>query len=238
MIIIIILIIFAGVAYFIINSLQQTNTTTPNTTVSNTIITLPTTTTPFINPIPNFILIKGSLDSFYKANGMTDVIYNNIKSNVIWNNDINIITNPVDNDTNKLAAQFRFFAEFWLNKLNTNTGFTNVYDSSGNIGRYDFRRNETVYTGKFKGVDWNWNTIDYCFTTVNSKRKNTCLGGWMYNSSNDKCYRPLNSTSTCDDYNYQTMNKYTQQSDVNNWMNQCNVRNSQTCLYPPPSPSP
>jgi hypothetical protein len=32
-------------------------------------------------------------------------------------------------------------------------------------------------------------------------------------------------------------NIYIQQSDINNWMNQCNVRNSQTCLYPPTSPS-
>ena len=29
----------------------------------------------------------------------------------------------VDNDENRLAAQFRYFAEFWLNKLNINSGF-------------------------------------------------------------------------------------------------------------------
>jgi len=35
------------------------------TTTHNTVITLPQITTPFVNPIPNLLLIKGDLDLFY-----------------------------------------------------------------------------------------------------------------------------------------------------------------------------
>jgi hypothetical protein len=238
MIIIIILIVLAGVVYLIVNSLaQNTNTTTiPNINLLNTIITSPRITTPFVNPIPNLLLIKGDLNLFYRLNKMSDNIDSESRtiSNLTWNKDTNIIINPVDNDENKLAAQFRFFAEFWLNKLNINSGFTNVYDLTGNIGRFDFTRNDTIYTGKFNGVIWNWDTIDYCFNTVNSKRQNKCLGGWIYNKDNGKCYPPLNSTSKCDNYDYKTMYNYTDQNNINDLMIKCNLNNSPNCTYPRP----
>ena len=153
-------------------------------------------------------------------------------NNITWNKDMNSIVNTVDNDENRLAAQFRFFAEFWLNKLNINSGFTNVYDLSGNLGRYDFSRNNTIYTGKFNGFEWSWDTIDYCFNTVNSKRQNKCLGRWVYNKDNGKCYPPLNSESTCSNYEYKTMYNYVNQTDINNWMTRCNVSNSENCKLP------
>ena len=59
MFIIIILIVLAGVVYIIMNSLAQ-NTTTPNIT------------TPFVNPIPNLLLIKDNIDLFYTLNKMKD----------------------------------------------------------------------------------------------------------------------------------------------------------------------
>ena len=52
MFIIIILIVIAAVVYLIMNSSAQ-NTTTPNIT------------TPFVNPIPNLLLIKDNLQLFY-----------------------------------------------------------------------------------------------------------------------------------------------------------------------------
>jgi hypothetical protein len=225
MIIAIILIVLAGVVYLIINSSAQSNTTTPNTNIS-------ITTTPFVNPIPNFILIKGDLNLFYILNKMTDNVdsENRTISNLTWNKDMNIIINPDDNDTNRLAVQFRFFAEYWLNKLNINSGFTNVYDLTGNIGRYDFSRNVTEYNGKFNGATWSWDNVNYCFNTVDAKRDKKCLGGWIYNTNNGKCYPPLNSTSTCNNYDHQTMYKYTDIKDITNWMGSCNVINSPNCI--------
>jgi len=242
MFIIIILIVLAGVVYLIMNSSAQ-NTTTPNTNISyipqttttfipqTTTTFIPQTTTPFINTIPNFLLYKGNLDIFYTANKMNDNAdsQSRITSNLTWNGDMNSIINSVDNDENRLAAQFRFFAEFWLNKLNINSGYTNVYDTSGNIGRYDFARNNTIYFGKFNDVEWNWNTADYCFTIDNSKIEEQCMGGWTFNKDNGKCYPPLNSTSTCDNYNHSEIYEYTNQNDINNWMTSCNVFNSPNC---------
>ena len=242
MFIIIILIVLAGVVYLIMNSSAQ-NTTTPNTNISyipqttttfipqTTTTFIPQTTTPFINTIPNFLLYKGNLDIFYTANKMIDNAdsQSRITSNLTWNGDMNSIINSVDNDENRLAAQFRYFAEFWLNKLNINSGFTNVYDTSGNIGIYDFARNNTIYFGKFNDVEWNWDTADYCFTIDNSKKEEQCMGGWTFNKDNGKCYPPLNSTSTCDNYNHSEIYEYTNQNDINNWMTSCNVFNSPNC---------
>ena len=220
MFIIIILIVIAAVVYLIMNSSAQ-NTTTPNITI------------PFVNPIPNLLLIKDNLQLFYTLNKMIDNADSQSRttSNLTWNKDMKIITNPVDNDENKLAAQFRFFAEFWLNKLNINSGFTNVYDMSGNIGRYDFTRNNTIYVGKFNGVEWSWDTTNYCFNTVTSKSEDKCLGGWMFNKENGKCYPLLNSTSSCSNYQHATMKNY-KQTDINNWMRNCNVLNSPNCKIP------
>jgi hypothetical protein len=61
-----------------------------------------------------------------------------------------------------------------------------------------------------------------------------CLGGWIYNKDNGKCYPPLNSTSKCDNYEHKTMYNYINQTDVNNWMTECNVSNSQNCVFPRP----
>jgi hypothetical protein len=108
MIIVIILIVLAGVVYLIMNSSapNNTKTPTPNVNVLNTIITSPQITTPFVNPIPNLLLIKGDLDLFYRLNKMSDNVDSESRtiSNLTWNKDMNIIINSVDNDANKLAA--------------------------------------------------------------------------------------------------------------------------------------
>ena len=237
--IIIIIILVAGAIYLFINL----SAISPSTTTPNTIKFMPSTTLqPFVNPIPNFILVKGDKDLFYYLNKITDetiadettadetTIKSNIKSNIQWNRDMNNIMNPIENDTDKIAVQFRYFAEFWLNKLNINSGFTNVFDSQGNIGKYEFSRNKNIYTAKFNNTVWTWNIIDYCFNTVNAKRENHCLGNWIYN--NGKCYPPAESSSTCSNYDWNTMYNYFDQDHLNSWMKNCNVSNSSNCKYP------
>jgi hypothetical protein len=184
------------------------------------------TTPPIFNPVPTFYLRNGS------SSWVQDIIDENISDeNLIeWNGQMDNIINPNENDTDKLAIQFRFFAQYWLNKLNINYGFTNVKDSTGNIGRYEFSKNKNILNATFNNSSWSWNITNYCFNTVNSKRENSCLGGWMYN--NNKCYPPATSSSTCSNYNWTSMYNYVQPYEINDWMLKCNVENDPDCMHP------
>jgi len=179
-----------------------------------------------IYKIPNFYL------RIYNSSWIDDILNNNeSKDNLIeWNGDINNVMYPNKDDSDKLVLQFRFFAEYWLNKLNINNGYTEVYDSIGNLGKYEFSKNNNLYTAKFYNSTWSWDNTDYCFNTINSKRENSCLGGWIYYEG--ICYPPLNSTSTCNNYDWNTIYKYTKPSQINSWMENCNISNSSTCKYP------
>jgi hypothetical protein len=155
----------------------------------------------------------------------------NFKKDLIeWDGQMENIIYPIESDENKLASQFRFFAEFWLNKLDVNSGYTNVYDAVGLIGKYEFSKNKNIYTAKFNNVSWNWNTINYCFNSINSKRENNCLGGWIYYK--EKCYPPPASESPCVNYDWNTMRNYTKLSEFTKWMNNCNVVDTPDCIYP------
>jgi hypothetical protein len=184
------------------------------------------TPTPFINPIPNFILRTGN------SNWVQNIIDKNINNdNIIeWDGNMDNIINPIETDNNKLAVQFRFFAEYWLNILNVNNGYTIVIDSLSELGKYEFSRNKNNYTAKFNNAIWNWTTTpDYCFNTINAKRENNCMGNWIFN--NKKCYPPGTSSSTCNNYDWNTMFNYSKQDDINSWMTKCNVTDSQDCKY-------
>ena len=211
---------------------------------------MPKSITPFINPISDFVLKSNSNElvnylNFLTNNNVVDennnVLDENVNmymydknilnSNLQWNGNMDNIINPNETDTNRLAAQFIYFAEFWLNKLNVNSGFTTVFDSNGSIGKYEFSRNKDIYTAKFNNKIWTWNTNkNYCFNTVNSKRKNNCMGGWTY--VDGKCFPPASSSSTCSNYDWKTMYNYPYINDINSWMNNCNVKNSLNCLNP------
>ena len=198
----------------------------------------------FINPIYNFVLKKNSNElikylNFITNNNVLDE-YNNeldeniLNSNLQWNENMNNIITPNETDTNRLAAQFRYFAEFWLNILNINSGFTNVLDYGGIIGKYEFSRNKNFYTAKFNNNVWTWNTNkNYCFNNVNSKRKNNCMGGWTY--IDGKCFPPASSLSTCSNYDWKTIHDYPYTNDINSWMNNCNIVNSSNCINPIPN---
>jgi hypothetical protein len=154
-----------------------------------------------------------------------------LNSNMIWDGDINKIITPNETDIHRLAAQFRYFAEFWLNLLNINSGFTDVLDLNGIIGKYEFSRNKNVYTGKFNNYEWSWNiNKNYCFNTVNSKRKNNCMGGWTY--VNGKCFSKATDSSTCYDYDWKKVADYPYKNEFDSWMNNCNITNSSDCINP------
>jgi len=192
------------------------------------------------NPISDFVLKNDSIElvdylNFITHNFVLDEdnynIYNDniLKSTIIWDNNMDNIINPTDTDNYRLAAQFIYFAEFWLQKLNTNKGFTNVLDMNGIIGKYEFSRNKDVYTGKFNNKVWNWNANrNYCFNTINSKRKNYCMNGWIYN--NEKCFPTATSTSKCSSYDWNKMYNYSYDDEINSWMKDCDVKNSSVCI--------
>jgi len=191
--------------------------------ISNSTVTTPP---PAINPIPNFYLKKRDspwIEDITNSNNSVDNL-------IEWNGQMDNIINPEESDLDKLASQFRFFAEFWLNKLNVNYGFTNVYDSVGVLGKYEFSRNKNIYTGKFNNKSWTWNTTNYCFNSVNAKRENSCLGGWMFNKN--KCFPPATSSSTCSNYDWNTMYNYIKPNEITSWKEKCNVVDSTDCKYP------
>ena len=87
-----------------------------------------------------------------------------------------------------------------------------------------------IYTAIFNNTTWNWNTTNYCFNTVNAKRENSCLGGWIY--YNGKCYPPVQSSSSCNNYDWNTMYNYIKPIQVNSWKEKCNVVDTPDCKYP------
>lgn len=208
---------------------------------------------PFINPIKNFVLKNSASElieylNFIIKNNQPDennvldelkIFDENYKlfeeamlnSNVIWDGDINNIITPSETDAHRLAAQFRFFAEFWLNLLNTDSGFTDVLDLNGIIGKYEFSRKKNIYTGKFNNYEWSWNiNKNYCFNTINSKRKNNCMGGWTY--VNGKCFPQATDSSTCNSYDWQKVATYPYKNELNSWIKKCNITNSPNCINP------
>ena len=134
---------------------------------------------------------------------------------------------------NQIAAQFRYFAQFWLNKTGKSSGSTTVYAPlSNNLGEYKFSVNGTSYTGSFKGTSWSWNySGDYCFTTANAQQPNTCMNGWEF--QNGYCYPSGNSNGNASihcggPYNWPEMTRYSQ-DQINNWAIVCRVSNTSNC---------
>ena len=149
-----------------------------------------------------------------------------------WNPDIQ--SNNLDYaKVNQIGVQFRYFAQYWLNKTGKSSASTDVYvgSLSNNIGKYEFSVNGTTYTGKFYGQSWSWNySGEYCFTTENAQIKDTCMNGWEY--QNGMCYASGNangSASTkCSAYSWPGMSDYSQPA-MNDWVSGCSVGNSQNC---------
>lgn len=176
--------------------------------------------------IPDFYLTGG------KSNWEDNIINQNnyIENFIEWDGQMENIIYPNEKDPNNLASQFRFFAEFWLTQLNINEGFTTVKDAIGSLGKYEFSRDNNIYKGTFYNSTWSWNANNYCFNTVNAKRENSCLGGWMFGKG--KCYRPAQSLSTCSNYDWNTMYNYFKQSQIDLWKERCKVIDIPNCKYP------
>jgi hypothetical protein len=206
-----------------------TTTRAPTTTLAPTTTTRAPTTTPEIK-IPKFIIRKGNTN-------WANLIQNGDES------DTNIQTwgPPPDNQfqdlnfafNNQIAAQFRYFAQFWLNKTGKSSGSTTVYAPlSNNLGEYKFSVNGISYTGYFNGTSWSWNySGDYCFTTENAKKINTCMNGWEF--QNDYCYPSGNSNGNASircggPYNWPVMATYSQ-DQINKWAISCGVSNTSNC---------
>jgi hypothetical protein len=135
---------------------------------------------------------------------------------------------------NQIGVQFRYFAQFWLNKTGKSSGSTNVYTGSlsNNLGEYKFSVNGTSYTGSFKGESWSWNySGDYCFNTINAKKTNTCMNGWEF--QNGQCFASGNSNGNapikCSDYSWSGMAGYSK-TDMDNWVKACDVSDTSNCI--------
>jgi hypothetical protein len=198
------------------------------TTPAPTTTTPAPTTTPEIK-IPKFIIRKGDTNwANLIQNG--DETATNIQT---WNpdqqsNDLNYAK------VNQIGVQFRYFAEFWLNKTGKSSGSTNVYGSSVNnsLGKYDFSVNGISYTGSFNGASWSWNySGDYCFNTTNAAKTNTCMNGWEF--QNGMCFASGNSngnaSTRCNGYSWPGMTSYSQ-NDMFNWVNGCGVSDTPNCI--------
>jgi hypothetical protein len=141
---------------------------------------------------------------------------------------------------NQIGVQFRYFAEFWLNKTDKKSGSTDVYVGtlSNNLGKYEFSINGTNYTGKFYGSTWSWNyNGDYCFTTNNAQIKDTCMNGWEY--QNGMCYASGNASgnasTACSPYSWSGMAAYSGglDGDMARWVKGCGVSNTSNCKNTP-----
>ena len=190
------------------NASAPLTTKAPTTTTQAPTTTTPApTTTPEIK-IPKFIIRKGDTN-WANLIQNSDETATNIQT---WgpdqqSNDLNYAK------VNQIGVQFRYFAEFWLNKTGKSSGSTNVYAGSlsNNLGEYKFSVNGTSYTGSFKGASWSWNySGDYCFTTANAKKTNTCMNGWEF--QNGMCFASGNSngnaSTRCSAYSWPDTKKY------------------------------
>ena len=204
------------------------NASAPASKASEPFTLTPTTTTPEIK-IPKFIIRKGDTNwANLIQNG--DETTTNIQT---WgpdqqSNDLNYAK------VNQIGVQFRYFAEFWLNKTGKSSGSANVYGSTvdNNLGKYDFSKNGTSYTGSFNGASWSWNYDgDYCFTTANAQKQNTCMNNWEF--QNGACYASGNvngnASTRCSPYSWPGMKSYSQY-DMHNWVNGCGVSNTSNCI--------
>ncbi len=139
-------------------------------------------------------------------------------------------------DDYQIGVQFRYFAEFWLNKTGKNSGSTNVYAGSlsNNLGKYEFSKSGTTYTGKFINDTWTWNYDgDYCFTRANAQKANICMNGWEFQDG--MCYASGNSagnpSTQCSAYSWPGMSGYSDgpNSDMSGWVSACGVSNTSNC---------
>ena len=135
---------------------------------------------------------------------------------------------------NQIGVQFRYFAEFWLNKTGKSSGSTNVYAGSlsNNLGEYKFSVNGTSYTGSFKGASWSWNySGDYCFNTTNAAKTNTCMNGWEF--QNGFCFASGNSngnaSTRCSAYSWPGMKAYSKTA-MDDWVGGCGVSDTSNCI--------
>jgi hypothetical protein len=191
-------------------------------------------TSPVPIKIPKFIIRTGG-SNWAKLIQNGDETATNIQT---WNPDKQ--SNDLDYaKPNQIGVQFRYFAEFWLNKTGKSSGSTNVYGSTvnNNLGKYDFSVNETTYTGTYNNTSWTWDySGEYCFSKDNAQIPNTCMNGWEYQNGN--CYASGNSngnaSTKCSPYSWNGMaaysdDQYDPKSDMRQWVNGCSVGNSQNC---------
>jgi hypothetical protein len=201
--------------------------TTPVTTAS----TSTTTTTPEIK-IPKFIIRAGK-SNWAKLIQDSDETTSSIQ--LSWNPDAQykLLWYAPDN---QIAVQFRYFAQYWLNKTGKNSGSTDVYVGtlSNNLGKYKFSKSGTTYTGEFYNDTWTWvYDGDYCFTKANAQRANTCMNGWEFEEG--KCWASGNangSASTkCSAYDWSVMAGYSDgpNSSMSNWKRDCDVSDTPNC---------
>ena len=107
--------------------------------------------TPTSSSIPRLFLRSGGSD--WKQRIINNDLSDTNKQS--WSPD-NQWENPNIVPSNEIANQFRYFAEFWLNKNNITNGSTSVF-SPNNNGIYTFSKNpDGSYIGKFKGKSVTW----------------------------------------------------------------------------------
>jgi hypothetical protein len=113
----------------------------------------PTTTTTSLIQIPSKFIIRIGGTNWKQLIENGDKTEINIQN---WNPDRHTIdTNYASR--NEISLQFRYFAEYWLNKTCKNEGTVDVY-TYGPIyqGVYTFRKTAIGYSGSFYGYNWNW----------------------------------------------------------------------------------
>jgi hypothetical protein len=129
-------------------------TTMPPTTMPPTTMP-PTTMPPTTNQIPVNFIVRDAGDTIWRQQIESgDQTLNRAQG---WNPDEQTIGLNIA-PHNQIARQFRYFAEYWLNRSGRNEGSARVI-TYGNTyhGMYTFKKREGGgYNGKFYGYDWNW----------------------------------------------------------------------------------
>jgi len=104
--------------------------------------------------IPKFIIRYGGTDWRNRIEQGDET-----NANIQWWNPDGQAYNTWEAPNNEIALQFRYFAEYWLNKTGLNKGSTNVYtwgEPLTNHGVYEFEKNGSQYTGTYNNKKWNW----------------------------------------------------------------------------------
>ena len=110
-----------------------------------------------IQPIPSKFIIRNGYTNWKELIENGDQTDTNIQG---WNPDSQIFDTNFP-PPNEIAKQFRYFAEYWLNRSGRNEGSVNVYTFGMTYqGVYTFRKVtgyfRTVYYGSFYGYNWWW----------------------------------------------------------------------------------